>query len=55
MKSDSGVFVKLNYKNIGESNSLIIDRQGNFGSSKKYLMCAGKYDKNGLFFMIIEF
>lgn len=47
MKSDSGVFVKLNYKNIGESNSLIIDRQGNFGSSKKYLMCAGKYDKNG--------
>lgn len=47
MNSDSSVFVKLNYKNIGEINSLIIDRQGNFGDSKKYLMCAGKYDKDG--------
>ncbi|WP_024614111.1 hypothetical protein [Clostridium sp. Ade.TY] len=47
MKSDSSVFVKLNYKNIGEVRSLIIDRQGNFGNSKKYLMCAGKCDKNG--------
>lgn len=47
MNSDSSVFVKLNYKNIGEINSLIIDRQGNFGDSKKYIMCAGKYDKDG--------
>ena len=47
MSSDSSVFVKLNYKNIGEINSLIIDRQGSFGDSKKYLMCAGKYDKDG--------
>ncbi|MEG1003948.1 MAG: hypothetical protein RSD13_03860 [Clostridium sp.] len=47
MQSNSNVFVKLNYKSIGESKSLIIDRQGNFGDSKKYLMCAGKYDKNG--------
>lgn len=47
MNSDSSVFVKLNYKNIGEINSLIIDRQGSFGDSKKYLMCAGKYDKDG--------
>lgn len=47
MKSNSAVFVKLNYKTIGEFKSLIVDREGNFNSSDKYLMCAGKYDKNG--------
>lgn len=47
MKSNSNIFVKLNYKSMTESRSLIIDRQGDFGDSKKYLMCAGKYDKNG--------
>ena len=28
MKIDSGIFVKLNYKTIGEFKSLIIDRDG---------------------------
>lgn len=42
------VFVKFNFKSIGESKSLIIDRDGfkNTGG-QKYLMCAGKHDKNG--------
>ncbi len=47
MKSNSSVFVKLNYKTIGEFKSLIVDKEGNFNNSDKYLMCAGKYDKNG--------
>lgn len=47
MKSNSSVFVKLNYKSIGEFKSLIVDKEGNFDNSDKYLMCAGKYDKNG--------
>lgn len=42
------VFVKLNLKSMGEVRSLIIDRDGLAkDSSDKYLMCAGKYDKNG--------
>lgn len=47
MKSSS-VFVKLNCKSISESRSLIIDKQGSYNNKdNKYLMCAGKYDKNG--------
>lgn len=42
------VFVKLNVKNIGEVRSLIVDKGGiNNYYNEKYLMCAGKYDKNG--------
>lgn len=42
------VFVKFNFKNIGESKSLIIDRVGlDNNRGEKYLMCAGKHDKNG--------
>ncbi|MGL4773045.1 MAG: hypothetical protein ACRC2K_05700 [Clostridium sp.] len=49
---NNGVFVKLNYKTIGEFNSLIIDRQGKFNQNDgKYIMCAGKYDKDGWTFV----
>lgn len=42
------VFVKINLKNIGEVRSLIVDRDTNVSYYKdKYLMCVGKYDKNG--------
>lgn len=48
MRRSSGVFVKLNYKSMGETKSLIIDRQNDVTKeSDKYLMCAGKYDKSG--------
>lgn len=44
----SDVFVKINLKNIGEIRSLIVDRESPVSYYKdKYLMCAGKYDKNG--------
>ncbi|MGL5151901.1 MAG: hypothetical protein ACRC7N_15145 [Clostridium sp.] len=43
-----GVFVKLNYKTIGEFNSLIVDRQVNEKEQDgRYIMCAGKCNKNG--------
>ena len=44
---DNDVFVKLNLKSIGEVRSLIIDKE-NKGTyyTGKYLMCAGKYDRN---------
>lgn len=46
--NNNDVFVKLNLRNIGEIRSLIIDRDGIDNKTKdKYLMCAGKYDKNG--------
>ena len=42
------IFVKLNVKSIGEVRSLIIDKDNIDGyNGNKYLMCAGKYDKNG--------
>lgn len=45
---NNDIFVKLNLKNIGEVRSLIIDKNSsNDRDSNKYLMCAGKYDKNG--------
>jgi hypothetical protein len=41
-------FVKLNCKSIDNIRSLIIDKQGNYiKQQEKYIMCAGKYDKNG--------
>lgn len=45
---NNDVFVKLNLKNIGEVRSLIVDKKGFYNNHNgKYLMCAGKYDKNG--------
>lgn len=46
MKND--VFVKVNYKTLGELKSTIIDRGNLLGeNNKKYMMCAGKYTKEG--------
>ena len=48
MKDVGNFFVKVNCKNVDSIRSLIIDRQGNYGSKEeKYIMCAGKYDRNG--------
>lgn len=48
MKEAGSFFVKLNCKNIDNIRSLIIDRPGHYISEQeKYIMCAGKYDKNG--------
>ena len=45
---NNNVFVKLNLKNIGEMRSLIVDKGGLEEDSKeRYMICAGKYDKNG--------
>ena len=49
MKND--IFVKLNYKTIGELKSLIVDREHKDKDHDKYLMCTGKYDKNGWTFI----
>ena len=49
MKND--IFVKLNYKTIGELKSLIVDREHKDENYDKYLMCTGKYDKNGWTFI----
>lgn len=41
-------FVKVNCKNVDNIRSLIIDRQVKTKDKRdKYIMCAGKYDKNG--------
>lgn len=46
MKND--IFVKLNFKNMGELRSLIVDRKDSSTYyNGKYIMCAGKYDKSG--------
>ncbi|MDR3594873.1 hypothetical protein [Clostridium sp.] len=48
MKEMGSFFVKLNCKDIDNIRSLIIDRQGYcISGQEKYIMCAGKYDKNG--------
>ena len=48
MKEIGNFFVKLNCKNVDNIRSLIIDRQENYMNQQgKYIMCAGKYDKNG--------
>ena len=45
------IFVKLNYKTIGEFKSLILDREKKALTNDKYIMCTGKYDKNGWTFI----
>lgn len=48
MKGDRGIFVKVNYKNIGQLNSFIYDSMNGINKNKdKYVMCAGKYNKDG--------
>ena len=48
MKGNRGIFVKVNYKNIGELNSFIYDSMNGINKNKdKYVMCAGKYNKDG--------
>lgn len=48
MKDVGNFFVKVNCKNVDSIRSLIIDRQASYGDKQeKYIMCAGKYDKNG--------
>ena len=48
MKGNRGLFVKVNYKNIGELNSFIYDSMNGKNKNKdKYVMCAGKYNKDG--------
>ena len=47
MEGNRGIFVKLNYKNIGELNSFVYDMTNGTNEEDKYVMCAGKYDKNG--------
>ena len=44
---NNDVFVKLNVKNIGEIRSLIVDKETNIKCLDRYLMCAGKYNKDG--------
>lgn len=46
---NNDVFVKLNLKSIGEVRSFIFDNKidTNNDNKDRYLMCAGKYDKNG--------
>lgn len=47
----NNVFVKLNYKTIGEFKSLIIDRNLVGSEKNKYMMCAGNYNKDGWTFV----
>jgi len=48
MKEIGSFYVKLNCKNVDNIRSLIIDRPENYANQQeKYIMCAGKYDKNG--------
>lgn len=51
MYSCNDVFVKLNYKTIGEFKSLIVDKKVNDTIGSKYILCAGKYDKDGWTFV----
>lgn len=51
MVVNNDVFVKLNYKNIGEFKSLIIDRDLGSSEKNKYVMCAGNYNKDGWTFV----
>ncbi|MDO5516852.1 MAG: hypothetical protein Q4F66_04805 [Clostridium sp.] len=48
MNQVGNFFVKVNCKNVDSIRSLIIDKQESYkGKEDKYIMCAGKYDKNG--------
>lgn len=51
MVGSNDVFVKLNYKTIGEFKSLIIDRELDSSEEHKYMMCAGNYNKDGWTFV----
>lgn len=51
MVGSNDVFVKLNYKTIGEFKSLIIDRELDLSEEHKYMMCAGNYNKDGWTFV----
>lgn len=51
MRCNNDVFVKLNYKTIGEFKSLIIDRELGGNEENKYMMCAGNYNKDGWTFV----
>lgn len=45
---NNDIFVKLNVKSIGEVRSLIIDKDNlKENDGNKYIMCAGKYDRDG--------
>ena len=46
---NNDVFVKLNFKNIGEVRSLIVDKKDPFKgyNNGKYVICSGKYTKDG--------
>lgn len=48
---NSDIFVKLNYKTMGEFKSLIVDRQHKDYDNNKYMICAGKYNKDGWTFI----
>lgn len=45
MKND--IFVKLNFKTIGEIKSLIVDKGNAKAINDRYIMCAGKHNKDG--------
>ena len=48
MNQVGNFFVKVNCKNVDSIRSLIIDKQESYKrKDEKYIMCAGKYDKNG--------
>lgn len=48
MNNSGNFFVKVNCKDVDSIRSLIIDRQTNHSKNdSKYIMCAGKYDRNG--------
>ncbi|MBE6062499.1 MAG: hypothetical protein E7207_02825 [Clostridium butyricum] len=48
MNQSGNFFVKVNCKNVDSIKSLIIDKQQSYNNKEdKYIMCAGKYDKNG--------
>ncbi|GAB6168674.1 hypothetical protein JCM1393_11340 [Clostridium carnis] len=51
MKGNNDIFVKVNYKTIGELKSLIIDKELNLSKNEKYILCTGKYNKDGWTFI----
>lgn len=48
---NNDIFVKLNYKTMGEFKSLIIDKQHTDSENSKYMICTGKYTKDGWTFI----
>lgn len=48
MNQVGNFFVQLNCKNIDNIRSLIVNGQNkDIAKKERYMMCAGKYDKNG--------